>query len=55
MYFVIFFVAFAHALEAFAYNLKSSQAEKIFHNSWSLKENNARSAANQRARTIAAI
>ena len=34
---------------------KSRRAEKKSHNTWSLQENNARSAANQRARTIVAI
>ena len=33
---------------------KSRRAEKKFHNAWSLQENNARSAANQSARTIVA-
>ena len=34
---------------------KSRWAEKKFHNARSLQENNARSAANQSARTIVAI
>jgi len=51
----VFIVVFAIALVAFTHNSKNRRAEKIFHNARSLQENNARSAANQSARTIVAI
>ena len=54
-HFVIFFVVFAHAHVVLLTTQKSRRAEKKFHNARSLQENNARSAANQSARTIVAI
>ena len=51
----IFSVVFAHALVVLLTTQKSRRAEKKFRNARSLQENNARSAANQSARTIAAI
>ena len=51
----IFSVVFAHALVVLLTTQKSRRAEKKFHNARSLQENNARSAANQSARTIVAI
>ena len=50
-----FSVVFAHAIAALLTTRKSRRAEKKFHNARSLQENNARSAANQSARTIVAI
>ena len=55
LYFVIFFVVFAHADMVLLTIQKSRRAEKKFHNARSLQENNARSAANQSVRTIVAI
>ena len=55
LYFVIFFVVFAHAHVVLLTTQKSRPAEKKFHNARSLQENNARSAANQSARTIVAV
>ena len=51
----IFSVVFAYALVVLLTTEKNRQAEKRFHNARSLQENNARSAANQNARTIVAI
>ena len=51
----IFSVVFAHAHVVLLTTQKSRRAEKKFHNARSLQENNARSAANQSARTIVAI
>ena len=51
----IFFVVFAHVVVAFTHNSNEPSSREKFHNSRSLQENNARSAANQRARTIVAI
>ena len=52
----IFSVVFAHAHLVLLTTQKSRRAEKKkFHNARSLQENNARSAANQSARTIVAI
>ena len=51
----IFSVDFAHAHVVLVTTQKGRRAEKIFHNARSLQENNARSAANQSARTIVAI
>ena len=51
----IFSIVFAHAHEVLLPTQKSRRAEKKFHNARSLQENNARSAANQSARTIVAI
>ena len=48
----IVFVFFAHVLVALLTTKKSRWTEKKIHNAWSLQENNARSAANQSARTI---
>ena len=50
-----FLVFFAHAHVVLLKTQKSRRAEEKFHNARSLQENNARSAANQSARTIAAI
>ena len=50
-----FFGVFAHAHVVLLTTQKSRRAEKNFHNARSLQENNARSAANQSARTIVAI
>ena len=50
MYFV-----FAHTHEVLVTTQKSRRAEKKFHNARSLQENDARSAANQSARTVVAI
>ena len=47
----IFSVVFAHAHVVLLTTEKSHRAEKKFHNARSLQENNARSAANQSART----
>ena len=46
---------FAHAHVVLLTTQKSRRAEKKIHNARSLQENNARSAANQSARTIVAI
>ena len=51
----IFSVVFSHAHVVLLTTQKSRQAEKKNLNAPSLQENNARSAANQRARTIVAI
>ena len=51
----IFSVVFAHAHVVLLTTQKSRWTEKKFHNARSLQENNARLAANQRARTIVAI
>ena len=51
----ILFVVYAHALVALLTTQESRWAEKKFHNARSLQENNARSAANQSARTIVTI
>ena len=51
----IFSVVFAHAHVDLLTTQKSRLAEKKFHNVRSLQENNARSSANQSARTIVAI
>ena len=51
----IFFVVFAHAPGALLTTQKSRKPEKKFHNARSLQKNNARSAADQSARTIVAI
>ena len=50
-----FSVVFAHVRIVLLTTQKSRRAEKTFHNARSLQENNARSAANQSARTIVAI
>ena len=55
LYFVIFFVVFAHADMVLLTTQKSRQAKKKFHNARSLQGNNTRSAANQSTRTIVAI
>ena len=47
----IFSVVFAHAHVVLLTTQKSHRAEKKIHNARSLQENNARSAANQSART----
>ena len=49
------FVVFAHAHVVLLTTQKSRRGGKKFHNARSLQENNARSAANQSARTIVAI
>ena len=51
----IFSVVFDHTHVVLLTTQKSRRVEKKFHNARSLQENNARSAANQRARTIVAI
>ena len=50
-----FYVVFAQAHVVLLTTQKSRRAEIKFHNARSLQENNARSAANQSARTIVAI
>ncbi len=50
-----FLLFFAPSLVAFTHNSKNRRAEKKLHNARSLQENNARSAANQSARTIVDI
>ena len=55
LYFVIFFVVFAHADMVLLTTQKSRRAEKKFHNARSLQGNNTRSATNQSTRTIVAI
>ena len=52
---IVVLAVFAHAHIVLLTTQKSRRAEKKFHNAWSLQENNARSAANQSARTIVAI
>ena len=49
------FSVFTHAHIVLLTTQKSRRAEKKFHNAWSLQVNNARSAVNQRARTIVAV
>ena len=51
----IFSVVFDHAHVVLLTTQRSRKAEKKFPNARSLQENNARSAANQSARTIVAI
>ena len=51
----IFSVVFAHVHVVLLTTQKSRRAKKTFHNARSLQKNNARSAANQIARTIGAI
>ena len=51
----IFFVVFVHAHVVLLTTQKSRRAEKKIHKALSLQENNARSAANQSARTIVVI
>ena len=51
----IFSVVFAYAHVVLLTTQKSRGGEKKFHNARLLQENNARSAANQSARTIVAI
>ena len=51
----IFSVVLAHEHVVLLTTQKSRQTEKKSHNARSLQENNARSAANQSARTIVAI
>ena len=51
----IFFVVFAYALVALFKTQKSRWAEKKNHNARPFQENNARSTANQSARTIVAV
>ena len=52
---VLFSVVFAHAHVVLLTTQKSRRARQKIHNARSLHENNARSAANQSARTIVAI
>ena len=49
------FVVFAHAHVVLLTTQKSRRAEKKIHNTRSLQENNARSAANQSSHNIVAI
>ena len=51
----MFFVVSVHAQVVLLTTQKNRRAEKKFHNARSLQENNARSAANQSALTVAAI